>query len=408
VEFQFLGGATEVGKLGLLFREGRATFLFDYGMLPKDPPEYPLPAPPVDALFVSHSHLDHIGMVPWVCSRQDIDVIAAPPTFDVGDLLLQDSIKIAGLEGYTSPYSERELRHTRHFYRGVDHRETLERQGVEIGLHPAGHIPGATMFEINASKTVLFSGDIHTLTTDLVWGAQPVRCDILVLESTYAGRTHPNREKSAFAFLKKIDEVVNRGGLVVVPAFAVGRTQDVLLTLSQKRFDVSLDGMGKEVNSIYSNYPEYLRSVKRLRTAMHRVHVVRHQQHRRQALKGEVIVTTSGMLDGGPAVQYLSAIRDDPKSAVLLTGYQVPGSQGRRLLDEGVLSLDGEDVRPRFELQKFDFSAHAGHDELLAFIEGCDPETVVLMHGDNREALASAIEGRQVLLPREGEWFTPR
>jgi putative mRNA 3-end processing factor len=114
------------------------------------------------------------------------------------------------------------------------------------------------------------------------------------------------------------------------------------------------------------------------------------------------------MLDGGPAVQYLRAIRDDPKSAVLLTGYQVPGSQGRRLLDDGVISLDGEDVRPRFELQKFDFSAHAGHDELLAFIEGCDPETVVLMHGDNREALASAIEGREVLLPKEGEWFTTR
>ncbi|HKZ47562.1 MAG TPA: MBL fold metallo-hydrolase, partial [Thermoplasmata archaeon] len=97
MEFKFLGGATEVGKLGMVYRDGPATLLFDYGLLPKDPPEFPLPAPPVDAVFVSHSHLDHIGMVPWICSRQDVDVIATPPTFEVGDLLLQDSIKIAGL-----------------------------------------------------------------------------------------------------------------------------------------------------------------------------------------------------------------------------------------------------------------------------------------------------------------------
>jgi putative mRNA 3-end processing factor len=408
MEFQFLGGATEVGRLGMVFRRGGTSLLFDYGVLPKDPPVYPLPAPPVDTVFITHSHLDHIGMLPWVCSRQDVDVVAAPPTFDVGDLLLEDSIKIADLEGYASPYTERELRHARRFYRGVDHRETLEVEGLEVTLHPAGHIPGATMFEVNAEKTVLFSGDLHTLTTDLVWGAQPVRCDVLVLESTYAGRTHPDREKSTYAFLKKVDEVVSRGGLAVVPAFAVGRTQDVLLALAQRRFEVWLDGMGKEVNSIYTDHPEYLRSVKRLRTAMHRVRPVRNPNHRRQAVKGEVIVTTSGMLDGGPVVTYMQQIRDDPRSAVLLTGFQVPGTQGRRLLEEGVISLDGEDVRPKFELQKFDFSAHAGHDELVRFVERCDPETVVLMHGDNREALASALPGRRVILPREGEWFDPR
>jgi len=407
MEFKFLGGATEVGKLGMVYRDGPATLLFDYGLLPKDPPEFPLPAPPVDAVFVSHSHLDHIGMVPWICSRQDVDVIATPPTFEVGDLLLQDSIKIAGLEGYVSPYTDRELRHTRRFFRAVDHRDTLEIQGREVTLHPAGHIPGATMFEINGPKTVLFSGDLHTLTTDLVWGAQPVKCDVLVLESTYAGRNHPDREKSAFLFLKKIEDVRNRGGFVIVPAFAVGRTQDILLALLHKHFDVWLDGMGKSVNSIYSDHPEYLRGVKRLRQAMSRVQVVRNQRQRSQVLKADVVVCTSGMLDGGPVVQYLGAVRDDPRSAVLLTGYQVPGTQGRRLLDEGVISLNGQDVRPRFELQKFDFSAHAGHDELVRFIEGCDPETVVLMHGDNREALASAVEGRKFILPREGEWFSP-
>jgi len=117
-------------------------------------------------------------------------------------------------------------------------------------------------------------------------------------------------------------------------------------------------------------------------------------------------VTTSGMLDGGPVIRYLEAVRDDPRSAILLTGYQVEGSNGRRLMDEGVIELAGADVKVRCEWQKFDFSAHAGHDDLVRFIEGCDPQRVVLMHGDHREALAEALEGREVLLPVEGQWYS--
>jgi len=395
-----------VGKLGMLLRQGTGMLLFDYGMLPKDPPEYPLPAPPVDAAFISHSHLDHVGMVPWLTRRNETDIIASPPTLEVGDLLLDDSIKVARAEGYPAPYDARDVQHARRFFRALDHGESVEMGGQEVTLHPAGHIPGATMFEVNGPKTTVFTGDLHTLTTDLVWGAKPVRCDTLVIESTYAGRNHPDREKSMWAFLRKVTEVVERGGLAIVPAFAVGRTQDILLTLLNKRFDVWLDGMGKTVNGIYSGHPDYVRSVKRLRQAIHRVHVIRAPQQRDRARKGEVIVTTSGMLDGGPVTRYLKDVMDDPRSAVLLTGYQVPGTQGRRLVDEGVLSLDGTDVRPKFEWTKFDFSAHAGHDELVRFIEQCDPETVVLMHGDNREALAASLEGRRVLMPMEGEWFS--
>jgi len=119
-----------------------------------------------------------------------------------------------------------------------------------------------------------------------------------------------------------------------------------------------------------------------------------------------VIVTTSGMLDGGPVLRYLEAIREDPRSAVLLTGYQVEGTNGRRLIDEGVIDLYGVTVDIKCEWQKFDFSAHAGHDDLLRFIEGCDPQRVVLMHGENRQILADAIEGREVLLPEEGKWYS--
>src|SRR5207247_10430025 len=137
-------------------------------------------------------------------------------------------------------------------------------------------------------------------------------------ESTYAGRQHPERLKSEHAFLRKIEQVVNRGGLALVPSFAVGRTQDVLLTLAKARHEVWLDGMGKKVNSIYVESPEYVRSVKALRKAMNRTRVVRNPREGEMALRGEVIVTTRGMLDGGAVVRYVEVIRMEMRRVVRL------------------------------------------------------------------------------------------
>ncbi|OGS49234.1 MAG: mRNA 3'-end processing factor [Euryarchaeota archaeon RBG_16_68_13] len=405
MDIQFLGGASEVGRLGMILRKGPTSLLFDYGLMPRDPPAYPMPAPPVDGMFVSHAHLDHSGMIPWITRRHDVDVVLTPPTADVANLLLEDSLKIADAEGYDAPFDHTDLRTARRRFRTIDFDDNVEIGDLEVTAHAAGHIPGATMYEVNGTETTLFTGDLHTLTTDLVWGARPVPCDTLVIESTYAGRQHPERLKSELAFLRKIDQVLERGGLAVVPSFAVGRTQDILLTLLKARHEVWLDGMGKTVNGIYSEHPEYVRSVKKLRQAMRRVKVVHSRHGSRLALQGEVIVTTSGMLDGGPVLRYLENIRDDPRSAILLTGYQVEGTNGRQLVDKGTVDLYGVEVEIKCEWQKFDFSAHAGHDDLVRFIEGCDPRRVVLMHGENRELLAEALEGREVLLPMEGQWY---
>jgi len=406
MEIQFLGGATEVGRLGMLLRQGPEMALFDYGMLPQDPPKYPMKAPPVDRIYVSHAHLDHSGMVPWMCGRHETEVVLTPPTADVADLLQGDSLKVAALEGFESPYDRSDIEATRRSSKVLNFGDTVEMNSMEVALHSAGHIPGATMFEVNGNQTILFTGDLHTLTTDLVWGAKPVPCDTLIIEATYAGRNHPDRLKTEHEFLEKIRQVNNRGGIAIVPAFAVGRTQDILLTLLKGKFDVWVDGMGKTVNRIYLDSPEYLRSAKKLKQALGKVRVVRTERGRGEAQEGDVIVTTSGMMDGGPVLRYVDAIRDDPRSAILLTGFQVEGTNGRRLMDEGTLEIQGATIRPKCEWQKFDFSAHAGHDDLVRFVEACDPRRVVLMHGDNREALAQALEGREVLLPIEGQWYS--
>jgi putative mRNA 3-end processing factor len=408
IEGTFLGGGNEVGRLGILLKCENAKMLFDYGMTATDPPTYPSPCPPIDLVLLTHAHLDHSGMLPWLTARYDINIVSTGVSRDVAMLLIEDSIKIGAAEGYPEPYDTKDAKVAQRHFEEIMFGDTVSVGKAQVRAHSAGHIPGATMYELMDDKTTLITGDLHTLDTRLVTGAKPVKCDNLIMESTYSGRNHPSRLKTEYSLLKKIEEVTNRGGTVLIPSFAVGRTQEILLLLKDSKFEFWLDGMGKTVNKIYLRYPEYVRSAKRLRQAVNRTIEVRNVHARQRALKGDIIVTTSGMLDGGPVLSYIEAVRDDPKSAILLTGYQVEGSNGRKLLETGMMEFSGVSERVECEVMKFDFSAHAGHDELLAFAKGCDPEKIVLMHGEEREILAGDLRsmGYEVLLPKNGEKFS--
>jgi putative mRNA 3-end processing factor len=407
IKGEFLGGGHEVGRLGILLRCDKTRLLFDYGMTATAPPSYPKEAPPVDKMFLTHSHLDHCGMIPWLTARYDIDIVSTAMSREVAQILLEDSIKVAQSEGYPQHYDIEDVKIAKRRFRTIAFGETMEVGDQQVKAHPAGHIPGATMYEIRSKATTLVTGDIHTIDTRLVNGAKPVKCDNLIMESTYAGRNHTDRAKTEHMFLKKIDEVLDRRGKVIIPAFAVGRTQEILLLLKDHRREFWLDGMGRKVSKVYLSMPEFLRSGKSFRSAANRTKVVRNVHGRARAAKADIIVTTSGMLDGGPVIQYLDELKDDPKSAILLTGYQVEGSNGRMLLDTGIINVKGANVKIHCDVQKFDFSAHAGHDQLLAFAKGCSPERIVLCHGDQRELLAKDLreEGFEVLLPRDGEKF---
>jgi len=402
---RFLGGASEVGRLAMLYEVEDKKLLCDYGFAPAKPPKYPEEAPKIDYTLLTHAHIDHSGMIPWVAGKRGSKIISTSLTATISDLLAMDSSKIAKMEGWPVPFDDDDIKSARRNIDEITPNEHRDLDGIEIRTHSAGHIPGAIMYEIRShKKNLLFTGDLNTIDTHLVNGAKPVKCDILVMEATYAGREHPDREELEKQFLERVRSVVNKGGLAIIPSFAVGRTQEILITLAKDNFEVWLDGMGKTVNGIMLDQPSYLANPKLLEEADGRVKIVHSQHGRNLAAKGEVIVTTSGMLDGGPVLDYLRRIKDDTKSAVLLTGYQVQGTNGRMLLDFGLIDFAGVTEKVNCKVEFFDFSAHAGHSQLKEFIKKCEPEKVILCHSDNRQALVDDLKDRfEFLTPNTGD-----
>jgi putative mRNA 3-end processing factor len=406
MRLRFLGGAEEVGRLGMLLQKDQTKLLFDYGLSATDPPSYPKPAPPVDYVLLSHSHLDHSGMIPWICGRYHTQVLSTSMTQRVSEVLFADNIKIMDYEGYPAMYDKDDIRATVRSFDNIIFGGERKIGPFDVKFHYAGHIPGATMFELRDTKTTLFTGDINTIDSNLLKGTQPVKCDNLIIEGTYSGRNHPNRVKLEYKFLKKVDEVVSRGGKVIIPAFAIGRTQEMMLILKHSKHQISVDGMGNKVTGIYLDEPEFLKSPKDLRRMRHKAKAVRSYKARKNAMKGDIIITTSGMLDGGPVLSYIKEFKDSPKNAILLTGYQVEGTNGRLLMDERKIDIQGVAQKVNCEVEFFDFSAHSGHKELVEFIHGCEPENVVLCHSENREAISEEIgDSYNFILPKLMEEF---
>lgn len=409
MEIRFLGGAGEVGRLGMLMEWNDARLLFDYGMSPDKPvPTYPLEAPPVDLILLSHAHLDHSGMLPWVAARYESAILATAPSAEVATLLHRDSIKIAHQEGFPPAYDKADIEHTRQVFDLVKHAEWREQAGMELHFHSAGHIPGSTMYELRGDKRALFTGDLYTHNSRLLWGAHPVKTDYLFMESTYAGREHPDRREVEKEFLDMIEDTLRHGGVAIVPSFAVGRSQELALVLKDRGHTVWLDGMSKEVSRIFLSHPEYLRNKKDLIDALGSVRFIHSHIGRKQALKpGGVILTSSGMLDGGPVLYYLEHLHNDPKSSILLSGYQVEGTNGRKLMDTGHVDIKGNRVKVQCRVKKFDFSAHAGHKDLVKFAKDCAPKEIVLFHGDQSEMLRPDLEQfANVHTPKIGETLT--
>ena len=411
LRYHYLGGGNEVGNVGIVLEDPSSNrLLLDYGIAPTKPPRYPNEAPRVSNAIITHSHIDHLGMVPWLASNHNTTLHGTELTAAISEMMWYDCHKVSSIEGYPLPWDKRDIDLALSAWKTHRFNQPWKQDDWKLELHRAGHIPGAAMLHVETpNKSVLFSGDFDTRDSQLTIGAKPVQTDVLFVEGTYGGRDHPPKQEENQRFIERIIEVIDRGGTALVPAFANGRTQDVVMLLHKHlpELDVHVDGMGKRVAKLQMNHPETLRDASALESAWKWCRRVSSKSDRKKALDADVIVSTSGMLDGGPSIWYLNRLRHERKNAILLTGYQARNTGGRRLLDERRIPIFGKLANIELDVDQYSFSTHAEHQEIVDFAEQCQAEDVVIYHSDPtmaRPPLAEALEknGHQVHVPENG------
>ncbi|WP_256391890.1 MBL fold metallo-hydrolase [Natronoarchaeum rubrum] len=392
MELRFLGGAREVGRSAILVND---SLLLDYGVLTDTPPQYPVGDVEPDAVVASHGHLDHVGAIPSLLSGSSRPPIHwTPPTRELALTLARDTLKLHG-RTLQCPFTENDVRRVTQVSETHGYRETFEAAGHEVTLFDAGHIPGSAHVLVDDGETRLFyTADFHTGDQRLVSGttARP-DADVVLCESTYSDVTHEDRAVVEERFVESVETTLWEGGTVVVPAFAIGRTQEMLLICDAYDIPCYVDGMGTDVTEMLRRHPEFVRDADALQRATSHARFVtgRDGQRKRIADQQTAIVTTSGMLSGGPAMTYVPAIRANPTNKVTMTGYQVQGTPGRELLETGSAEFDGRVLPVSARVEQYDFSAHADRSGILDVLNDYRDAEILVNHGDRCEAFAEEL-----------------
>lgn len=416
MKVQFLGATREVGRSAVAVMTEKTKLLLDYGVMIGNEPGFPVHVPPkeVNGVVMTHGHLDHSGAVPIFHIQEQKPVYGTRLTFELAQLLIADFIH---LSGYYLPFEYLELRTMMRNTVPLGYRENRAIGDMQLQLLDAGHLPGSAQALVEADgKRLVYTGDFNTINTRLLKTADTNygEIDAFIVESTYANEDHPERSALEKDFVEKVTEVVEDGGTVLVPAFSVGRSQEIECVLASYHFEhpITIDGMTRETNRILTNYTEFLRDPRLFVDAVRSGDNVEAWRDRRIAMsKPGVIISPAGMLKGGPAAFYIQKIGKKHRNAVFLVSYQIPGTPGYELLEKGHCVIDGRMQKIKARVERFDFSSHVGETELKEVVSKLQGNPkVYVMHGaeGNCERFAKWIKdetGFEALAPRSGDTF---
>jgi len=408
--FRFLGGAQEVGRSAILLKDEKS-FLLDFGVKLNHNIEYPIEVPDVDAFILSHAHLDHSGFAPVLYNEGVVPAFGTEPTLKLSEVLLNDSLNIAKKEHMPKKFHKRQIATFMHRYTSIDFHQTFNIGNFDIELFDAGHICGSAITSMKNRKTgkrIVYTGDYQLKPQILHKGAEVVESDVLITESTYATREHPEREQLELDFIGKVKETLDNNGNVLLPVFAVGRSQEILSLLYKHKLTqyTFIDGMARKATAIALKYSNFINNADILAKAVEESITIGGKEGRGDALSApSIIMTTAGMLNGGPVLDYITKLREN--SHILLTGYQVEGTNGRTLMEKGTITLGKNSVKINTPVSYYDMSAHAGVSELHEYVKRSNPGKVICVHGDaqNSAALAESLklEGFDAFAPKTGE-----
>jgi len=438
VRISTLGGCREVGRSCMLLSTPESRIIVDCGInVGSDdsatpflyvPEVYPLSQ--IDAVVLTHAHLDHSGLVPMLYKYgYDGPIYCTPPTRDLYVLLQLDYIEVAGREGKRMAYDSNMIRQALKHTITLNYGDVTDiAPDVKLTMHNAGHILGSSIAHFHIGEglyNVAFTGDFkyeRTRLFDPAVNSFP-RLETLVTEATYGGANslQPSRKEAETNLLKVVKDTIKRGGKVIIPAFAVGRSQEVMVVLEEairrKALDaipVYLDGMIYEATAIHTTYPEYLNNDLR-ELIFHRgvnpflaecFVQVESPARRTEVIDGPpcVVLATSGMLNGGPIMEYLKRLGPDEKNTLVIVGYQAEGTLGRRIQKgwkEVPLSSEGKTQTAKINLDVTTvdgFSGHSDRQQLMEYLRRIYPKPgrVLTNHGDESSCLdlASSVYKR--------------
>jgi putative mRNA 3-end processing factor len=416
IQIKFLGGAREVGRSAIAVKTQKTQVLLDYGVMLNHTPGFPMHIPPKDinAIILTHSHLDHSGAIPVFYIRGSKPLYTNRLSAELNQLLITDFIH---LSSYYLPFEYLELKSMMKNSKHLDYGVQEKIGDIKFQLLNAGHIPGSAQILIEAEgKKLLYTGDLNTVDTRLLKGAKMEHKDLdaVIIESTYADEEHTDRLELEKRFIMETTDIVEKGGIALIPAFGVGRSQEIACVLAAHHFEypVTIDGMIRGANTIMMRYGQFLRDAKLLREALHSAHWIEGWRDRRKAAKKPgVIISTAGMLKGGPAIFYMSKIGKKTNNAVFLVSYQIPGTPGRQLLDKEICVIDGKMRKIKARVGHFDFSSHCGANDLKEAVKklGGNPK-IYVDHGaeGNCKLFAKWINkelGLKAKAPKTGDTF---
>jgi putative mRNA 3-end processing factor len=399
----FLGAIAEVGRSGILVDTGEEKILLDYGTkIQETPPKFPLPVEEkLNATLLSHCHLDHSGALALLHAKGNHSpIFSIDVTKSLTEMLLSDSIKISREDGVELPFTKHDVARTIESFIPIKYKQPLQLKKTEITFFDAGHIPGSAFHYLDTGeKTILYTGDFNTSDTRLLKKADTnlPHVSTLITETTYADRDHPDRKSQEKQLIEVINDTLAVDGVCIIAGFGVGRLDEILLVLNAYGIDypVYVDGMAKKAITAINQHKNLLREPNSLDKALEKVEYVSKENMRKKIIKQPcVILTTSGMLNGGPVVGYIKKLYDKIDCSLILTGFQVEGTSGKILLETGKYINEKENLNLDMKMfvKKLDFSSHVGRTELFKFIEKLSPEKVFCIHGDHTEEFSQELK----------------
>ena len=385
MDVKVLGAANEVGRSGFLVNCNGTNLLLDYGVMfgrRGTPPRYPLHVKPkdVDAIIITHAHLDHSGNIPSLFVSGNTDVYATPPTFDLSKLLIEDMLKI---EKNSHPFDLPELNNMMKNAKEIGFKQKITKGNATFELRESGHVIGGSTILVESEKKRLFyTGDIKPNGSRMLreMDLDIGEIDLLITESTYAKTEQKPRRESEKELIDFANEIMDRKGILFIPSFSVERSQEIACILRSTNFKhkIIMDGMALKVNEIMFRHPEYLRDPKVFADAINSATAIKQHSERKRAMEEPcVVISPAGMLVGGNAVFYLQQLSFDDKNGIALVSYQGEGTPGEKLLKTGKVSTRGKDVNVTAEVKQFEFSGHGDRNELFDMMKGNDLKLVI-------------------------------